>query len=54
MCIARIGASDPFSLIAAEIHRGCWPAGITGGWLELPYSKHVPVQQSLDYQVITI
>jgi len=37
-------ASDPASLIAAEIHRGSWPAGITGRWPEHPYSRHVPVQ----------
>jgi hypothetical protein len=42
--VARDLASDPISLIAAEIHRGYWPAGINGGWLEYPYSKHVPVQ----------
>jgi len=54
MCIARVGAGDPDSLIAAEIHRGCWPAGITGGWLELPYSKHVPVQQSRNYIIDSV
>jgi hypothetical protein len=36
MSIARVSASDPISLIAAEIHRGYWPAGITGGWLVTP------------------
>jgi hypothetical protein len=49
--IARDLASDPNSLIAAEIHRGYWPAGITGGWLELLYSKHVPVQHDAGIDV---
>jgi hypothetical protein len=31
MCTARVVAGDPISLIAAEIHRGCWLAGNTGG-----------------------
>jgi hypothetical protein len=48
MCIARVSASDPNSLIAAEIHRGCWPAGITGGWLDDTYSRRVPAQRRLD------
>jgi hypothetical protein len=34
--VARGCASDPISLIAAEIHRGCRPAGINGGWLGIP------------------
>lgn len=42
--VARFRADDPISLIAAEIHHGSGPAGITGSWLEYLYSKHVPVQ----------
>jgi hypothetical protein len=38
-------ASDPISLVAAEIHLGLWPAVITDGWLGLPYSSYVPAQQ---------
>jgi hypothetical protein len=34
--IAHCGAGDPISLIAAEIHRGCWPAGVSGGRLLTP------------------
>jgi hypothetical protein len=40
-------ASDPISLVAAEIHLGHWPAVITDGWPEISYSSYVPVQQSL-------
>jgi hypothetical protein len=52
--VARDFASDPISLIAAEIHRGYWPAGISGGWLEYPYSKHVPVQNDLKSVIYSI
>jgi hypothetical protein len=48
--VARDLASDPISLIAAEIHRGYGPAGINGGWLEYPHSKHVPAQG--DWKII--
>jgi len=41
-------ASDPFSLVAAETHLGRWPAVITGGWPDIPYSNHVPLQQFLE------
>jgi hypothetical protein len=40
-------ASDPISLVAAEIHLGHWPAVITGGWPAISYSSYVPVQQYL-------
>jgi hypothetical protein len=41
--------SDPISLVAAEIHLGKRPAGVYGGWLTLPYSNRVPVQQFRKY-----
>jgi hypothetical protein len=40
-------ASDPISLVAAEIHLGHGPEVITDGWLEFLHSNYVPVQQSL-------
>jgi hypothetical protein len=40
-------ASDPISLVAAEIHLGYGPAVITGGWPAILYSNYVPAQQSL-------
>ena len=43
--------SEPISLVAAEIHRGCRPAGITGGWLGYAYSKHVPVQRTRESEI---
>jgi hypothetical protein len=36
--------SDPISLVAAEIHHGTWPAGISGGWPALINSKLVPAR----------
>jgi hypothetical protein len=36
------GASDPVSLIAADIHLGLGLAGFTAGGLEILYSNHVP------------
>jgi hypothetical protein len=39
--------SEPISLVAAEIHRGFWPAVITDSWLEISYSNYVPMQQFL-------
>jgi hypothetical protein len=39
-------ASDPISLVAAEIHLGHGPTGITGGWPAIFYSSYVPAQQS--------
>jgi hypothetical protein len=46
-------ASDPFSLVAAETHLGRWPAVITGGWPDIPYSNHVPLQQFLENRLRT-
>jgi hypothetical protein len=40
--------SEPISFVAAEIHLGLGPAGISGGWLEIPYSSCVPTQHSLE------
>jgi hypothetical protein len=40
-------ASDPISLVAAEIHLGHGPEVITDGWLTIPYSNYVPAQLSL-------
>jgi hypothetical protein len=36
--------SEPISIVAAEIHRGFGPAGISGGWPEFTYSSCVPTQ----------
>jgi hypothetical protein len=47
-------ASDPISLVAAEIHLGRWPAVITGGWPVITYSNYVPAQQSLENRLQTI
>jgi hypothetical protein len=52
--VARDLASDPISLVAAEIHRGYGPAGINGGWLEYPHSKHVPAQHDAKIFVFPI
>jgi hypothetical protein len=52
--VARDLASDPISLVAAEIHRGYWPAGINGGWPEYPYSKHVPAPHNVKRYVFPI
>jgi hypothetical protein len=48
MCIARVVASDPISLIAAESIVDCLPAGIAGGWRKFPYSRRVPAQHSTE------
>jgi hypothetical protein len=47
-------ASDPISLVAAEIHLGYGPAVITGGWPAILYSNYVPAQQSPENRFRTI
>jgi hypothetical protein len=46
--------SDPISLVAAEIHHGTWPAGISGGWPGFPNSKLMPARHKLKNDVISI